>query len=222
MPNKASHKVYTKIIHVATHKIATDLTGRFPVRSSKGNQYILVAYEYDSNSILVEPVKNRSEAEHLRAYNNVYKYLTERGFTPEHQRLDNEASAAYKSNMRQKGVDFQLVPPDDHRRNPAERAIQTFKNHFIAMLCSTDKNFPMHLWCRLLPMAQITLNLLRMSRMNPRLSAEAHLNGAFDFNRTPMAPPGTRVILHEIPAKRGTWAPHGVDGWFLGPALDHY
>jgi hypothetical protein len=124
--------------------------------------------------------------------------------------------------MQEKGVDFQLAPPDDHQRNPAERAIQTFKNHFIAMLCSTDKNFPMHLWCRLLPQAQITLHLLRMSRLNPRLSAEVHLNGEFDFNRTPMAPPGTRVIVHETPAKRGTWAPHGVDGWSLGTALDHY
>ena len=47
-----------------------------------------------------------------------------------------------------------------------------------------------------LPQATQTLNLLRRSRINPQLSAEAKLNGAFDYNRTPMAPPGTKVLIH--------------------------
>jgi hypothetical protein len=33
-------------------QIYTDQTGRFPVISSKGNTYIIVLYEYDSNAIL--------------------------------------------------------------------------------------------------------------------------------------------------------------------------
>jgi hypothetical protein len=37
-----------------------------------------------------------------------------------------------------------------------------------------------------------------------------------------MAPPGTRIIAHETPNRRRTWAPHGQDGWFIGPALEHY
>jgi hypothetical protein len=37
-----------------------------------------------------------------------------------------------------------------------------------------------------------------------------------------MAPPGTRVIAHEKPQQRASWDPHGVDGWYLGPAPDHY
>ena len=36
-----------------------DLTGRFPYRSSRGNEYIMVAYNYDGNQILMEPVKNK-------------------------------------------------------------------------------------------------------------------------------------------------------------------
>ena len=35
----------------------TDLTGKFPYRSSRGNNYIMVAYNYDGNAILAEPVK---------------------------------------------------------------------------------------------------------------------------------------------------------------------
>ena len=114
------------------------------------------------------------------------------------------------------------MPPHFHRHNSAECAIQTFKNHFIARLASTDLNFPLSNWCRLLPQAELTLNLLRPSQLNPILSAYAQLEGAFDFTRTPLAPLGTCVIVHEKPTQRRTWAPHGVDGWYIGPAMDHY
>ena len=203
-PNLRSHHVFSSIIDLR-QEIATDLTGQFPIQSSRGHKYILILYDFDSNAILAEPLRNRSELEHIRAYNKLHAYLLERGFQPQLQRLDNEAGAAYKSNLRAKDIDFQLVPPHNHRRNAAERAIQTFKNHFVAILCTTDKRFPLNLWCRLLPQAVTSLNLLRRSRLNPRLSADAHLNGPFDFNRTPMAPLGTKVILHETPRQRQTW-----------------
>jgi hypothetical protein len=35
-----------------------------------------------------------------------------------------------------------------------------------------------------------------------------HIFGQYDFNRAPMAPPGTRIIAHETPSRRRTWAPH--------------
>jgi hypothetical protein len=37
----------------------------------------------------------------------------------------------------------------------------------------------------------------------------------------PWHPPGTRTIAHETPGRRRTWAPHGQDGWYIGPALEH-
>jgi hypothetical protein len=40
-----------------------------------------------------------------------------------------------KDFMTDEDVDYQLTPAGLHRRNWAERAIQTFKNHFIAGLC---------------------------------------------------------------------------------------
>jgi hypothetical protein len=45
-----------------------------------------------------------------------------------------------------KEIDYQLAPPHVYRRNAAKRAIRTFKNHFVAGLCSTDKHFALHLW----------------------------------------------------------------------------
>jgi hypothetical protein len=80
----------------------------------------------------------------------------------------------------------------------------------------------MHLWDRLLPQAVITLNMLRTSRINPKFSAATHIYGQYDFNRAPMAPPGKRIIAHETPNRWRTWAPHGQDGWYIGPALEHY
>eukprot|EP00957_Ditylum_brightwellii_P030496 2309579-Ditylum_brightwellii.AAC.1 len=60
------------------------------------------------------------------------------------------------------------------------------------------------------------------SRLNPRLSAEAQMNGAFDFNRMPLALPVTWVIVHEKPKVCKSWAAHGVDGWYVGPAPHQY
>jgi hypothetical protein len=163
-----------------------------------------------------------SASELLRAFSKLHQYLTDRSLSPSLQILDNECPAALKAFMLKAGTKYQLAPPNMHRTNAAEKAINTWKCHFIAGLSSVDPDFPMHLWCRLIPQATTTLNLLRASCINPRLSAEAQLNGAFNFNRTPLAPPGTRVLIHETPANRRTWAPHGVDGWYLGAAPEHY
>jgi hypothetical protein len=38
----------------------------------------------------------------------------------------------------------------------------------------------------------------------------------------PWHPLGTRIIAHETSGRRRTWAPHGQDGWYIGPALEHY
>ena len=94
---------------------------------------------------------------------------------------------------------FQLVPPHRHRTNHAEKAIGTFKEHLMASICSYDPSLPMHLWYHNIPQATITLNLIRSSRINPCVSAEAQLNGPFDFNATPLAPPGTKILIYETP-----------------------
>ena len=56
-----------------------------------------------------------------------------RGLTTDLQILDNEASQNYNATIEYKwGVDFQLVPPDIHRRNAVERVIRTFKGVFLS------------------------------------------------------------------------------------------
>ncbi len=149
----------------AAQKIYTDQPGRFPKKSSRGNQYIMVLTEVDSDAILVEPMKNRTAGEMIRAYQVLIDRLNSVGIFPKLHILDNECSAELKTVIKNNNMTFQLVPPHDHRRNIAEKAIQTFKDHFISILCGADEMFPLHLWDRLLRQAEHTLNMLRPSRM---------------------------------------------------------
>jgi hypothetical protein len=54
-----------------------------------------------------------------------------------------------------------------------------------SFLCGCDKSFPLHLWYRLLPQAEHTLNMLQPARMIPSVSAYAHLWGKHDYNSNP-------------------------------------
>jgi hypothetical protein len=83
----------------------------------------------------------------------------------------------------------------------SERAIRTFKEHFVAGVSSVDPTFPLHLWDRLLPQAEITLNLLRTSRLHPQLSTATHFHGLVDYNKTAFAPPGCNIIEPKKPGK---------------------
>jgi hypothetical protein len=96
----------------------------------------------------------------------------------------------------------------------------------VAGLSSVDPTFPLHFFDRLLrqllPQAEITLNLLRTSRLHPQLSAASHFHGLVDYNKTAFSPAGCKVSAHKKPGKRRTWAPHGQHGYSLGPAMHHY
>jgi hypothetical protein len=177
---------------------------------------------YDCNYIIVFPVKSRSASEWVKAYGSIHQDLTVKGFKPKLQTLDNEASTALKNFFTAQNIDYQLVPHHCHRRNAAERAIRTFKEHFVAGPSSVDPSLPMHLWDRLLPQSEITLNLLRTSPLHPQLSADTHYHGLVDYNKTTFAPPGCKIIALVKPGKRRTWAPHGQHGYLLGPAMHHY
>jgi hypothetical protein len=161
--------------------ISTDQTGRFPVKSSNGKSYIMVLYNYDSNGIIATTMKSRKAPDLVAAYNKLHQQLLDGGIKPVLQRLDNEVSKVLIQAIKDKGIDFQLASPNDHRLNPAERAIQTFKNHLIAILHGCDKRFPVWLWCQIIPQVVMTLNMLRRSRINPRLSAHTQIFGVFDY-----------------------------------------
>ena len=98
--------------------------------------------------------------------------------------LDNECSKVIKTFIgNENNATLQFVEPHKHRVNAAERSIQTFKNNFVSGLCTVNKLFPMQLWCELLQQAEISINPLRSSRKNPKLSAYALLEGEFNLSK---------------------------------------
>ena len=221
IPNIKTHDVILSITS-KSDKAFMDLTGRFPHCSSRGNEYILIIYHYDSNAILGLPLKNRQASTITTAWQELNATLQQAGVTPNTWILDNEVSQELKTALTKNKTSYQLVPPYTHRANAAERAIQTFKAHFTAGLASVDPDYPVSEWDRLLHQSFITLNLLRTARVNPKLSAYAYLFGNFNFNATPMAPPGTKTVVHIKPEKRPTWGSRGKEGWYIGPSLHHY
>ena len=86
-----SNHVFANIIN-PQQRMATDLTGRFPVTSNRGNKYLFILYDYDNNSILVVPMKNRTEKEFIRVFQYLNEHLSERCLKPNYMRLENEAS----------------------------------------------------------------------------------------------------------------------------------
>ena len=114
----------------------------------------MVAY-HSSNVILVEPFKSRKDTFRLAAYDTIMQLLKDKGLLVDLQILDNECSTEYERRMTDKwGVEFQLVPPYMHRRNAAERAIRSFKAHFLAILAGVASDFPRNLWDLLLPQTE--------------------------------------------------------------------
>ena len=104
----------------------------------------------------------------------------------------------------------------------AERAISTRKSNFVPDISGTDKLLQMHLWDRIIYQAQITLNILRPSRSNPKVSAHAMMEINFNFKKTSLEPSGTKVIFHEEPNRRSTWVQHGVQEGYIVPVVEHY
>eukprot|EP00804_Cyclotella_cryptica_P022894 CCRYP_005101-RA/>CCRYP_005101-RA protein AED:0.41 eAED:0.41 QI:0/-1/0/1/-1/1/1/0/240 len=202
--------------------IYTDQTGAFPVTSYLSNKYQFVAYEYRSNAILVHALKDQTDKSLTAAFRDVYEYLTERGCQPKLNVMDNQCSKAVEKYIRSTNATIQLVNPDDHRVNAAERAIQTWKEHWLSGMGTLNPTCPIQLWCQFIEQGQDILNLLRVSRVNPKLSAYAVLEGQFNFDKTPLAPVGTRALILLDPSARKSWQNHALDAWYVGPAKKHY
>jgi hypothetical protein len=139
----------------------TDDTGCFPIRARSSNQYIMIAFHANGNLILQQAFKSKSNRHRIAAYNTIMTCLVARGLSVDLKILDNKASTAFKEAITFKcNTTFQLVFPDMHCRNQAERTICTFKYHFLEILAGVDSAFPPYLWDLFLLQAKLTLNLL--------------------------------------------------------------
>jgi hypothetical protein len=76
---------------------------------------------------------------------------------------------------------------------------------------------------RCLFQVELTLNILHPYEYDPRISAHHGIFGyRFDFKRHPIAPVGAKVLTWDSTDHRGSWADHGVEVIYLGPAIRHF
>ena len=183
----------------------------------------MIAYHYDPNLILAKPFTSRKDKHHLLAYDKLMRRLRNNKLTVYLQILNNEASAEYKRAIKEKwNANYQLVPPNTHRSNAAERAIRTFKAHFISILAGVAPVFSRNLWDLLLPQTELTLNLLRQATLNPSRSAWSYFHGPFNYDATPIGLLGCNIIVHKKTGTKHLWEFRGAAGCNIGVALQHY
>lgn len=82
---------YTHVFAL-TETLHSDLTGKFPVTSFSGMQYIIVSVM--DGYVHVEPMRSRHHLEYISAYKRTINFFAKLGRKPIFQRLDNETSNA--------------------------------------------------------------------------------------------------------------------------------
>ena len=126
-----------------TSKLYSDQTGKFPLSSSRSQKYFFVFYHSDRNAILRYAIKSRTTKDLCKTQMKAYTCYKYHGEAPNLHILDNECSTEMKAMFEQEQVLFQPVPPNIHRQNTAERAIQTYKNHLIAGFSPVTRSSPL-------------------------------------------------------------------------------
>ena len=183
----------------------------------------MIAYHCDANLILAKPFASRKDTHCLLAYDNIMQRLSDNKLTVDLQILDNEASAEYKRAITEKwNANYQLVPPSTHQSNATERAIRTFKAHFLSILAGVAPYFPRNLWDLLLPQTEVTLNLIRQANLDPDISTRSYFHRPFNFDATLIRPLGCDIIAHKKTGTISSWDFRGASVWNIDVSLQHY
>ena len=199
-----------------------DLTGIFPHCSASGHEYVLVRYNYYSNAILVEPLKNHQANTIADVSEKINQQFATARVQPDTYVLDNELSNTLNKSFKKYTVNYQLVPPHSYWANKAERMIQTFKDHFKDGLATVNPEFPISHWGLLLTQEFLTFNVLLYSQLNQKISAYTYNFGNYDFNTTPKESPGKKVVVYSKPDQCLTWGLNVKFSWYFGPSMKHY
>jgi hypothetical protein len=137
-------------------------------------------------------------------------------------RMDNQQSGPLLELAATLQLRWELVSPYVKNPNRAERAIRTAKNHIISTRAGFHPDCPHSYLDKCLFQIELTLNIVRPFDYDPTKSAYEGLTGcSYNFQRHPIAPVGAKVLTWDSPSHRGTWADHGVEAVYLGPAENH-
>jgi hypothetical protein len=190
--------------------VYNNLMGSSPFILLDGSICFFVLYHYKVNAILATPIAGLYVSI-FSTYKMQFKGLTSKGFKPKIYIMDNQATKHINTFLTEQQCKLQLIQPHNNRMNTVERLIQTFKDAFIAALATTNSEFPLQLWDKIMPQVQDTLNLMRASRINPAISTYEALNGPYDWNQYPLTPLGCKVVVYKDGNTRRLWASRGVE-----------
>ena len=109
-----------------------------------------------------------------------------------------------------------------NRKNPAERALQTYKSCIKSTIALLPPTFSITLWWKLLLQIDLSVNIVRKFSQNPLLSAWAAMEGEYHFDLTSIAPAGTEMLMHEKPGCRRMFGYNAKNAWYTAPCFRHY
>ncbi|KAL7475143.1 LOW QUALITY PROTEIN: hypothetical protein ACHAW6_001069 [Cyclotella cf. meneghiniana] len=194
-------------------QLFTNQSGQFPITSNRGNNYIVI---YSTQWMPM--TSSHTQPNHvtdLLAYNDVYAYL----------HMCDDIAHSY--------TNLTMSPPmmwehSSLKTTPASNI------HLQKSIKPTLPNKPFAPGKTiLLPCMPAQLNLtasptdlkqtvITLNMMCPCTQNPAVLEEMFSFDATPMAPIGTKCMIHIKPAHRHTWGYHAIKAWYFALALNHY
>ena len=84
--------------------VYNDLTGNFPFMLIDGKVCFYVLYHYELNAILVKAIANCDNHSIYEAYNEVFELIEAKGYKPQMNVMDNQATKFIKKFLTKKGI----------------------------------------------------------------------------------------------------------------------
>ena len=204
-----------------SQRLTMDGTGNMTVPAFNGDTQILIVFHAATNFIRTLAFKSKAEVHSLLI--ELWKEAKGLGHTISEIRMDNELPESTSEYFKSQQVAVQRVGVgrELHRANSAERAIQTYKDHFMSTIAARDPQCPLQYWTEAVPFCERTLNLMRPGPDN--ISAfQAYWGYKYDFNAHPIAPWGTRVETYTPRELRTTFESRSEAAWYMGPSKAHH
>lgn len=212
LPDVSSIKLGDWYIH-KSESISADATGKMTVPSYLGHTAVWIAYHPATGYIRAIPFRSKTEISRMLEY--LYTETARLGHVIKTINIDNEIDNDARAFFIGHSVKVNNVAPYNHRANPAERAIGTFKDHFISILSGRDPTCPLAYWNEAILHAEITINLLRPGP-NGKSAYEAYWGIAYDLNAHPLVPWGTRCESYVPKALRTTYGYRSQPAFYVG------
>jgi hypothetical protein len=162
-------------------------------------------------------------AQTTQAFANSVNFFRKLGVSFIHLRMDNLWSGDLRDVASELDINIEFISTEAKRANRAERAIRTAKNHIIATRAGFHPDFSYAFLDKCRPQMELALNVIHPFEYHDSISAYEGIHRAkFGFKRHPIAPLGCKVLTWDATENRGSWADHGIEGMYIGPALNHY